>query len=83
VAYALVSDTSLVAWALVGWALAVACQGGDLLESLAKRYFGIKDASGVIPGHGGILDRLDGHLSAASALVFLVLVVPGLRAALT
>jgi phosphatidate cytidylyltransferase len=82
-AYSQLSHTNLVAWGFIGWALALACQGGDLLESLAKRYFGVKDASGVIPGHGGILDRLDGHLSAASALVFLVLVVPGLKAALT
>jgi phosphatidate cytidylyltransferase len=82
-AYSFVSDTSLVGWAFTGWALAVACQGGDLLESLAKRYFGVKDASGVIPGHGGILDRLDGHLSAAAVLVFLTLVIPGLKVALT
>lgn len=81
--YSQLSGSSLAAWAIIGWILAVACQGGDLLESLAKRYFGIKDASGVIPGHGGILDRLDGHLSAASMLVFLMLVVPGLKAALT
>jgi phosphatidate cytidylyltransferase len=81
--YSQLSHTSLVSWAIVGWVLALACQGGDLLESLAKRYFGVKDASGVIPGHGGILDRLDGHLSAASTLVFLVLVIPGLKAALT
>lgn len=81
--YSQLSHTSLVHWATIGWLLAVACQGGDLLESLAKRYFGIKDASGVIPGHGGILDRLDGHLSAASTLVFLILVVPGLKAALS
>jgi phosphatidate cytidylyltransferase len=83
IAYSYLSQTSLLSWAIIGWVLAVACQGGDLLESLAKRYFGIKDASGVIPGHGGILDRLDGHLSAASALVFLILVVPGLKVALT
>jgi phosphatidate cytidylyltransferase len=83
VVYAKVSHTDVAAWALIGWVLAVACQGGDLLESLAKRYFGVKDASSMIPGHGGILDRLDGHLSAASALVLLVLIVPGLRAALT
>jgi phosphatidate cytidylyltransferase len=81
--YSQLSHTSLVHWAIIGWVLAVACQGGDLLESLAKRYFGVKDASGVIPGHGGILDRLDGHLSAASALVFLILVIPGLKAALS
>jgi phosphatidate cytidylyltransferase len=82
VLYSQLSHTDIVAWAMIGWVLAIACQGGDLLESLAKRYFGIKDASGVIPGHGGILDRLDGHLSAASILVFLILVVPGLKAAL-
>lgn len=81
--YSVLSHTDMVAWAMIGWVLAVACQGGDLLESLAKRYFGVKDASGMIPGHGGILDRLDGHLSAASALVFLVIVVPGLMGALT
>ncbi len=81
--YSQLSHTNMMAWAIIGWVLAVACQGGDLLESLAKRYFGVKDASGVIPGHGGVLDRLDGHLSAASALVFLILVVPGLKAALT
>jgi phosphatidate cytidylyltransferase len=83
IAYSQLSHTSLVSWAVIGWVLALACQGGDLLESLAKRYFGVKDASGVIPGHGGILDRLDGHLSAASALVFLILVIPGLKVALT
>ena len=81
--YSQLSHTNLLSWAIIGWVLAVACQGGDLLEFLAKRYFGVKDASGVIPGHGGILDRLDGHLSAASTLVFLILVIPGLKAALT
>ena len=71
-----------IAWALVGWLLATVSQGGDLLESLAKRHYGVKDASGVIPGHGGVLDRLDGHLAAALAFVAILLAIPGLRAML-
>ncbi|HUI95144.1 MAG TPA: CDP-archaeol synthase [Xanthobacteraceae bacterium] len=45
--------------------LSVASQVGDLFESAFKRRFGVKDASHVIPGHGGIMDRLDGFLAAA------------------
>jgi phosphatidate cytidylyltransferase len=51
----------------VGLALSVAAQGGDLLESSVKRHFGAKDASQLIPGHGGLMDRLDGFLTAAAA----------------
>ena len=81
--YGLLAGTNPIAWALVGWLLAVLSQGGDLLESLAKRHYGVKDASGVIPGHGGVLDRLDGHLAAALAFVAILLALPGLRAMLT
>ena len=45
--------------------LSVSAQAGDLLESAVKRRFGAKDASHLIPGHGGFMDRLDGFLVAA------------------
>jgi phosphatidate cytidylyltransferase len=51
--------------ALVSVALALACQMGDLFESWVKRRFGAKDMSQMIPGHGGLLDRIDGLLFAA------------------
>jgi len=51
--------------ALVSVALALACQMGDLVESWVKRRFGAKDMSQMIPGHGGLLDRIDGLLFAA------------------
>jgi phosphatidate cytidylyltransferase len=44
--------------------LSIVSQLGDLFESAVKRRFGVKDSSHVIPGHGGLLDRLDGFVAA-------------------
>ena len=49
---------------LLGAALSIASQFGDLFESAVKRRFGVKDSSHIIPGHGGLLDRLDGFVAA-------------------
>jgi phosphatidate cytidylyltransferase len=57
--------TSIPTIAGLSIALAVISQGGDLGESFLKRFFGVKDSSGLIPGHGGVLDRLDGLVFAA------------------
>ncbi len=49
---------------MIAAALSVASQLGDLFESAVKRRFGVKDSSQIIPGHGGLMDRLDGFVAA-------------------
>jgi phosphatidate cytidylyltransferase len=56
---------------LLAAVLSIASQFGDLFESAVKRRFGVKDSSHIIPGHGGLLDRLDGFVAAiALAAIF-------------
>lgn len=75
----------LITTAYVGWQhlpyilalsllMSVASQLGDLFESAIKRHFGVKDMSGFIPGHGGVMDRMDGlvFVALAAALVGLL-----------
>jgi phosphatidate cytidylyltransferase len=79
---------ALAGWATAAWfgispalplvllsaGLAIVEQFGDLAESLAKRRFGVKDSSGLIPGHGGLLDRLDGLLAVIPVVALLTLI---------
>ncbi|MGI9382150.1 MAG: phosphatidate cytidylyltransferase [Methyloligellaceae bacterium] len=60
-------NTSLLHLPLLGAGLALTVQIGDLSESATKRRFHVKDAGHLIPGHGGLLDRIDGFLFAALA----------------
>ena len=57
--------------------LSVLAQAGDLFESAVKRRFGAKDASQLIPGHGGLMDRLDGFLVAAFAALLIGIIRAG------
>jgi phosphatidate cytidylyltransferase len=65
---ALLMRLSLAGAALIGLAAGVATMMGDLWESMLKRRFGVKDSGDLIPGHGGLLDRVDGLMFAT--LVF-------------
>ncbi len=67
------ASASLPRAALIAGALGIVAQGGDLLESAIKRHVGVKDSGWLIPGHGGLLDRLDALLAAAPVAALLSL----------
>jgi phosphatidate cytidylyltransferase len=70
----------VLAAAVVAIALSATAQVGDLAESAMKRRFGVKDASSLIPGHGGLMDRLDGFVTAAVLACLIGLAHGGINA---
>lgn len=77
---AFVAGQGLAAWpqaALASAGLGVCAQAGDLLESWIKRRFGVKDTSSLIPGHGGLLDRVDSLMMASLGTTLFVILSGG------
>jgi phosphatidate cytidylyltransferase len=72
--------TDLFAIAMLAVVLSVFAQGGDLFESFFKRRFGAKDSSHLIPGHGGLMDRLDGFVTASVVAALIGLARGGFEA---
>jgi phosphatidate cytidylyltransferase len=69
--FAALGGYSIACSGFMAFILSLVSQGGDLFESAIKRHFGVKDASHVIPGHGGLMDRLDGFIAAAGVAVLI------------
>lgn len=76
------SADAAAAGAALGGLFAAIGLAGDLFESLLKRRFGVKDASNLIPGHGGVMDRLDGLMAATLVAALAVAIWPSAPAAL-
>jgi phosphatidate cytidylyltransferase len=72
--------SGLFAIAFVAAILSAVAQAGDLFESLLKRKFGAKDSSHLIPGHGGLMDRLDGFVFAAAVAALIGILRGGVGA---
>ncbi|MEO0881762.1 MAG: phosphatidate cytidylyltransferase [Pseudomonadota bacterium] len=82
-AFGMLIEGPVISWALVGVAASIFAQFGDLFESQLKRQYGVKDTSGFLPGHGGVMDRLDGFGTATLITLVIVRLVPSLSVHLT
>ena len=69
---AYITGGNYIAWFAMGALISIFAQFGDLFESSTKRRHGVKDSSAMVPGHGGLLDRVDGlgFVCVAAVLVF-------------
>jgi len=72
--------SALISIAIVAAILSAVAQAGDLFESYLKRRFGAKDSGHLIPGHGGLMDRLDGFVLAAAVAAAIGILRGGLAA---
>jgi phosphatidate cytidylyltransferase len=76
VAAAIAGSDNLIWLAVLALVLSIASQAGDLFESFVKRRFGVKDSGTILPGHGGLMDRVDG-LIGATVVLYLICVLSG------
>lgn len=81
-AVAMLLELNPVSWAIVGVVISVVAQAGDMFESILKRRLGVKDSSRLLPGHGGVLDRVDGLGAAAIVSLVCLYGLPALVTAL-
>ncbi|MDB2414537.1 phosphatidate cytidylyltransferase [Rickettsiales bacterium] len=77
VASFLIDDANLILYFIIGTFLAVFAQVGDFFESWLKRKFAVKDSGSIIPGHGGVMDRVDGLVTVSALLAILALIRGG------